>query len=283
MNSPQSVFSVAAPGYFRTMRIPLREGRDFDDRDSPDATPVAIINEELAQKSFPHDDPIGKRIKSGFDPTGFMTVIGVVGDVRQLGPAVAPWPEIYLPFRQHWFGSDSIAVVLRTAGEPDLLTGSLRRMVRELSPDVPVKFTTMDAALAGSVATPRFRTLLFSIFAGLAVCLAMAGVYGVMAYVVSQRCNEIGLRMALGASTGDVLRLVLGQGLTLAAIGMVLGLAGAMAATRLLTAMLFEVKPADPLTYVAVALLLGMVTLAACYVPARRATKVDPLVALRQE
>jgi putative ABC transport system permease protein len=155
--------------------------------------------------------------------------------------------------------------------------------VRALSPDVPVKFTTMEASLGENTAAPRFRTLLLTIFAGLAPCLAMAGVYGVMVYVVGQRSNEIGLRMALGASSGDVLRLVLRQGLALAGIGLALGLAGAFAASRLLTSMLFEVKPNDPLTYSGVVALLGIVALAASYIPARRAARIDPLVALRQE
>jgi putative ABC transport system permease protein len=164
-----------------------------------------------------------------------------------------------------------------------LLAESLRKKVRDRSPEVPLKFTTMEAALAEDVAAPRFRTLLFVVFAGIAVCLAMAGVYGVMAYVVGQRLNEIGLRMALGASQGNVLGMVLKQGLALAGAGVMLGLAGAAAATRLLTSFLFEVKAGDPLTYVGVAVLLAVVAMAASYLPARRATRVDPLTALRQE
>ena len=159
----------------------------------------------------------------------------------------------------------------------------MRRKARELAPDVPVKISTEEMNLSENVAAPRFRTLLLGIFAGLAVCLAMAGVYGVMSYVVGQRAGEIGLRMALGAAPGDVLRLVMRHGLVLAAIGLALGLAGAVAATRLLTNMLFEVKPGDPLTYAAVSALLALVALAATYVPARRATRVDPVVALRNE
>jgi putative ABC transport system permease protein len=155
--------------------------------------------------------------------------------------------------------------------------------VRELSPEVSVEFSTMDAKLAQNVAAPRFRTMLLGIFAGLAVSLAIAGIYGVMAFVVGQRSSEFGLRMALGASRGNILRLVLRQGFTLAIVGLALGLIGAVAATRILTSMLFEVKPADPLTYAGVAILLGAVTLAASYVPARRATRIDPLLALRQE
>jgi putative ABC transport system permease protein len=176
-----------------------------------------------------------------------------------------------------------LTIMVRTVAEPRSLSEVLRKKVRDRSAEVPVKFTTMEASLAQNVAAPRFRTVLFLVFAGLAVCLAMAGVYGVMAYVVGQRLNEIGLRMALGATPGDVLGMVLKQGLTLAGAGVVVGLAGAIAATRLLTSFLFEVKPGDPLTHVGVAVLLAVVAITASYLPARRATKVDPLAALRQE
>jgi putative ABC transport system permease protein len=211
-----------------------------------------------------------------------MRIVGVVGDVRQRGPAVEPWPEIYMPYEQHPYHATYFNILLRTS-DTQALPDVLRRMVRERSPDVPVKFTTMEASLSKNVAAPRFRTLLFVAFALLAVSLAMAGVYGVMAYVVGQRSNEIGLRMALGASQGDVLRMVLRQALTLTGIGVAIGVAGAMVATRLLTSFLFNVKPGDPLTYVGVAILLALVAIAASYLPARQATKVDPLAALRQE
>jgi ABC-type antimicrobial peptide transport system permease subunit len=188
-----------------------------------------------------------------------------------------------MPYEQHPMPSTALSVVVRTAAGASAINEALRQEVRKRSPDVPVRFTTMEASLAENVAAPRFRTLLLGIFAGLAVCLAMAGIYGVMAYVVSQRSSEIGLRMALGASSGHVLRLVLGQSLTLAGIGLALGFAGAIAFTRVLTSMLFEVTPTDPFTYAVVALLLGIIALVASYVPARRAINIDPLLALRQE
>lgn len=188
-----------------------------------------------------------------------------------------------MPYQQHPYFSRAMYVVMRTSAEPGALSDVLRKMVRQRSPDVPVKFSTMEAKLAENVAAPRFRTLLFAVFAALAVCLAMAGVYGVMAYVVGQRSNEIGLRMALGASAADVLGLVMKQGLALAAMGLAIGLAGAWAAMKLLTSFLFEVKAGDPLTYLVVAALLAVVAAAASYLPARRAAKVDPLEALRQE
>jgi putative ABC transport system permease protein len=188
-----------------------------------------------------------------------------------------------MTYRQHVFNGNTLSIVARTVGDPNTLIAALRRLAQETSPDVPMKFTTMDATLSENVAAPRFRTLLFGIFAGLAVCLAMAGVYGVMAFAVSQRSNEIGLRMALGASAGSVLRLILRQALICASLGLALGLAAAFAGTRLLTSMLFQVQPNDPWVYLAVAVLLGLVTLVASYVPARRAAKIDPLTALRQE
>jgi ABC-type antimicrobial peptide transport system permease subunit len=188
-----------------------------------------------------------------------------------------------MPYQQHPRPSSSLSLLVRTASSPTSLSEAIRRKVHERQPDVPVKFSTMEAYLSKNVATPRFRTLLLSIFAALAVALAMAGVYGVMAYTVGQRSNEIGLRMALGASSNDVVRMVLGQGAMLAGIGMVLGLVGAVAATRLLESVLFEVKPFDPLTYAAVAALVVVIALAASYLPARRASQLDPLEALRQE
>jgi predicted permease len=283
VSSPQAVFSIVSPGAFAALGIPLKSGRDFNDHDTEDAPPEAIINEALARKSFPGQDPIGHTIVSGFDSLNQMRIVGVVGDIRQTSPATPPRPEIFMPYQQHPGASMSMSVVARTTSDPSAFFETIRRKAREISPDVPVKFTTMELRLSQNLAAPRFRTLLLGIFAGLAICLAMAGVYGVMAYVVGQRANEIGLRMALGASPGNVMGVVLRQGLKLAAIGLVLGLAGAWAASNLLSKMLFEVKPGDPLTYAGVTVLLGAVALAASYFPARRATKVDPLTALRQD
>jgi predicted permease len=281
--SPQAVFSIVTPGAMGALGIPILDGRDFNDRDTYDARRTAIINESLARLSFSNQNPIGHFIKWGFDSPTPMQIVGVVGDVRQAGPASAPRPEIYAPYQQHPQASTEMRVVIRTTGEPTALAGAVRQKARDLAPDVPVTFTTLEASLAENVAGPRFRTLLFGIFAAVAVCLAMAGVYGVMAYVVGQRANEIGLRMALGASPVNVMGLVLRQGMTLAAVGLAVGLAGAVAATRLLSTMLFAVKPTDPLTYALVIALLALVSLAATWIPARRAMRLDPLVALRQE
>ncbi len=280
---PQAVFSVVAPGTFTALGIPLHRGRDFNDGDTYDAKFTAVINEALAKQAFPGEDPIGRQIFCGLDSMNAMTIVGIVGDIRQYGPANKPSPEIYMPYEQHPRRSTSLNVVVRTANDPFAAAETLRRKARERSPEVPVKFTTMEASLAENVAAPRFRTMLLGLFAGLAVTLAMAGVYGVMSCVVGQRAAEIGLRMALGATPGKVMAMVLRQGLIMAGIGLTIGLGGALAATRVLTTMLFEVKPGDAATYVAVTLLLGLVAMAASYFPARRATRVDPLSALRQD
>lgn len=283
VSGPSAVISIVAPSTFAALGIPLKSGRDFNDSDTYETPFVAVLNETLVRESFPGENPIGRTIFCPFDSSKGMTIIGVVGDVRQYGPAREPMPECYMPYQQHQYNGRTLSIVARTSGNPTALAETVRRLAHERSPDVPVKFTTMEMTLSENMAAPRFRALLFGIFAGLAVCLAMGGVYGVMAYAVGQRSNEIGLRIALGASTGSVLRLILGQGLALGGIGLALGLAAAVVGTRLLTTILFQVQPNDPLVYLSVAVLLGVVTLVASYVPARRASKIEPLTALRQE
>jgi putative ABC transport system permease protein len=283
VSAPNAVFSVVAPDTFATAGIPLRAGRDFSEGDTYDAPFVAVINEALARQAFPNQDPIGHSIFCGLDSMNPMKIVGIVGNTRQYGPAREPSPEIFMPYEQHPQPATALSILVRTSTPPGMLSPAVREKIHELSSEVPVKFTTMEALSSENVAAPRFRTLLLGIFAGLAVCLALAGVYGVMSYVVGQRSNEIGLRMALGASQGDMLRLVLRQTLLLAGLGIVLGLAGAAAVTQLLTSLLFGVKATDPGTYAAVVALLVLAALAASYIPARRAMRVDPMVALRYE
>jgi putative ABC transport system permease protein len=283
ITGPNAIFTVVTPGAFATMGIPLRSGRDFTDADAYDAPFTAIINEALARRTFPNEDPIGRMIFCGLDSMKPMKIVGVVGNVRQQGPAVEPEAEIYMPYLQHPQPATNMRVIVRTDAEPGVITAAMREKMRVISPDVPAKFSTMEQALSETIAAPRFRTLLLGIFAGLAVCLALAGVYGVMSYVVGQRANEIGLRMALGASPGEILRLVLRQALVLAGVGIAIGFAGAAAVTRLLTSMLFGVKPTDPATYAAVIGIVLVAALLASYIPARRAMRVDPMVALRYE
>jgi putative ABC transport system permease protein len=283
ITGPNAIFTVVTPDAFATMGIPLKSGRDFNDSDVYDVPFTAIINEELARRTFPNQDPIGHLIFCGLDSANPMKIVGVVGNVRQEGPASDPEAEIYMPYLQHPGPASILRVIVRTNMEAGATTEAMREKMRAISPDVPAKFTTMEASLSESVAAPRFRTLLLGIFAGLAVCLALAGVYGVMSYVVGQRANEIGLRMALGASPGEILRLVLRQALVLAGLGIVIGFAGAAAVTRLLTSMLFGVKPSDPATYAVVIGIVLVAALLASYIPARRAMRVDPMVALRYE
>jgi predicted permease len=280
----EAVFSVVTPGTFAALGIPVKHGRAFDDRDGPDAPFTVIINETLVRRVFHEHDPMGRILFAGFDSSQPMKIVGIVGDVRQWGPAQKPDSEIYMPYPQHVLGAGSnLNVVVRTSVEPEVLTNTLRRTLHDLSSDAPVKFKTMRASLYEEVAAPRFRTFLLAIFAGLSLCLAIAGIYGVTAYVVSQRSHEFGLRMAMGATPRHVRKLVLKQGLALAGIGLILGLLASLAGTRLITSILFEVTPADPTVYVCVALLLGVVVLAASYFPAWRAARLDPLAVLRQD
>ena len=281
--APSVVLSIVAPGTFAALGIPLKSGRDFTDADTQDRPFVALVNQALVRKSFGSQDPLGRTIFCPFDSLQGMKIIGVVGDVRQRGPDREAMPECYMPYGQHGFNGPALSLVVRTAGDPNTLVQTLRRLAHEANPDAPMKFTTMEAMLSANVAVPRFRTVLFAVFAGLAVCLAMAGVYGVVAFAVGRRSNEIGLRIALGAGTGGVVRLVLRHGLALAATGVSLGLASSLALTRLLQSMLFQVQPDDPSVYLAVAAMVGVVTLIAAYIPARRAARIDPAVALRQE
>ena len=278
-----TVMSIVSPSTFTALGIPMVNGRDFRDSDTPDAPRVAIVNEALARDALPGQDIVGHTIFCLFDSSDPMTVVGVVADARQAGPANPPQPECYMPYLQHAYNGATLSLVIRTAVEPTSLAESVRRKVQEISPAVPVKFTTLETLTSQHTAAPRFRALLVSLFAAVALVLTLVGVFGVMAYVVGQRTAEIGLRVALGASPSQVLWLLFARGLALTGAGVTLGLAGSIAAARIFGSLLFEIKATDPVTYVGVAGLLALTSLVASYVPARRATGVDPLIALRSE
>ena len=283
---PVTEFRTINPDYFHTLNIPLRKGRDFTARDDAHAPGVIIVNEAFAQKFFPNEDPIGRRIKPGIstdenEPV-MREIVGVVGNVRHRSLSTAAEPEAYVPHAQVPFGS--MTLVVKTAPDARSLVSAVRNEVRALDKDLPVyNVKTLEDYLAASVAQPRFNTLLLASFAGLALVLTAVGLYGVMSYAVVQRTHEMGIRIALGAQTGDVLKLVVGQGMLLALIGVGMGLLASLAATRVLASLLYEVSAADPLIYAGITLLITTVALLACYIPARRATKVDPMVALRYE
>jgi len=280
---PQASFTVVTPNFFRTMAIPLQRGRDFSARDRDTAPFVAIVNEALVRQAFGDADPIGRRIACGLDSSEFMTIVGVVGNVRSRDPSRSPAPEIYMPFLQHQRTATALAIIARTAADPMGVATAFRDAIRAANPNVPVRATTMTEVLATAVATPRFRTLLVGIFAALALALAMAGVYGVMAYAVSRRTSEIGVRIAMGASRPAILGLVLRQGLRLAAAGIAIGSALAFALGQALRGMLFAVAPTDPVVFGGVPLLLLATAAAAIAVPALRASRIDPIQALRME
>jgi putative ABC transport system permease protein len=280
---PNALFTIVTPGAFAALGIPLTRGRDFNEGDTEERPLVAIVNEALVRESLGGQDPIGRTIFCSWDKKGGMTIVGVVGDSRQRTPGLAPVPDCYMPYRQHAYNGNTLNVVARIDGDPMALAPAIRRTAAELAPEVPVSFTTMDATMAKRMEEPRFRALLFVVLAGIAGCLAVAGVYGVVAHAVEQRSKEIGLRMALGASRTAVLRMMLGRGMLLATLGAVLGLAGAAGATRFLETMLFEVQPLDVPVYLAVAALLGVVTVLASYVPARRAAALNPVDVLKAD
>ena len=270
-----------SPGYFSTLGISLLKGRDFSDRDKSEAPAVAVVNQDLVRTYFPNEDPIGKRI-TFTDGESWLSVVGVIGDVKQVNFGSTAKPEVYFPFQQA--ASPEMSLVVRTTNPPLSQAAAVKGQIRVIDKDLPIaNAKTMEQLLAESVSGPRFNMLLLTMFALVALVLAIVGIYGVMSYTVTQRTHEIGIRVAMGAQSRDVFRMVIGQGMRLAMIGVAFGLAGAFALTRLMTSMLFGVEPTDPTTFVGIAVLLTIVALVACYIPGRRATKVNPLVALRYE
>ncbi len=276
---------IATPGYLRAMEIPLLKGRSISEQDRTESFKVALINTTMAEQLWPNDDPLGKRIKfpgNEKNPQPWRTIVGVVKDVSQYALDKKPPMQIYLPLEQSPTSFNTI--VVRTATEPMVMINAVRREILAVDRDQAVfNVTTLAQLMGESILVRRFLMLLLLVFAVLALILAAVGIYGVMSYVASQRTHEIGIRMALGAQTSDVLKLIIGNGMTLALIGVSVGLAGAFALTRLMAALLFGVSATDAVTFVMVSAGLIAVALVACFIPARRATKVDPLVALRYE
>jgi putative ABC transport system permease protein len=298
--APMINHCVISPGYFKTMGIPILRGRDFDEHDvAPPKTPqlavrgetmpgatrgVTIIDERLAREYWPDQDPIGKRIRFGppEDNEPWHEIVGVVGEVKHQRLDASTRKSVYLPHAQVPIGGSRVAI--RTEGRPESFIGAVRKQVKELDADLPVtRIMTMNEVVARSVWQQRLYTALFGVFAAVALILATVGIYGVMSYAVTQRTREIGLRMALGANRTDVLKLVIGHGVVVTTIGIGVGIVSAIALTRLMSTLLFNVTATDPITFVVVSVLLAGVAVGACFVPARRAAKVDPMVALRYE
>jgi putative ABC transport system permease protein len=277
--APLAELRYVSPGYFRALGIPIRRGRSFTDHDERDAPRVVLINEALARRYFSNDDPVGRRIDRG-------TIVGVVGDVPQFGldrPAV---PEIYYSVAQNFAQLSSTGMSLVVSGQvpAEKLAGAVRSAIHEVDPNQAIfAVKTMRRVIGDSMGDLNLYLWLIGLFAGLALLLAVAGIYGVTSYAVTERTREYGIRVALGAETSRVLGLVLGHGAALIGLGLALGACGAVVLTRLLKSLLFEVTPTDPVTFAGMAGLLGVVALVACLVPARRATKVDPVIALRYE
>jgi putative ABC transport system permease protein len=282
---PSANFRGVSDDYFRTMKIPLAAGRTFNAQDRDQSPLVIIINQALARENFANEDPIGKRINFGGERDGqpvWFQVVGVVTDVRSLELREEASPEFYFTYRQDpWAG---MSLVIRTSVEPESLASAVRFAVADVDRSTPIsEIRTMEQRVSASVTQPRFNLFLLAIFGGIALLLSAAGIYAVTAYSVAQRTHEVGIRMALGAQRRDVLKLIVGGGMGLIGLGIVIGTVAAFALTRLLRSALFGVSATDPLTFVAITLALGAVALLACYIPARRATRVDPLEALRCE
>jgi putative ABC transport system permease protein len=287
------VYRVVLPGYFGTMGIPILHGRDVSERDVWDAPRAVVVNEQLARHFWPGQDAVGRRISltgSIADPR-WITIVGVAKDAKQDAWSATPENEVYLPYAQdpnYSRGSGnhlaSATFVIRASGEPAALIPAARAAIWSIDRNLPVsEVQTMDAVVSSATAEPRFYLVVLASFAGVALLLAAIGIYGVMSYAVSRRRHEIGIRMALGARRGEVLRLVVRQGMSAVVIGGVVGLVAALLLTRLMTRLLWGVAATDPITFIAVVLVLALAALLASYVPARRAARIDPVVVLRMD
>jgi putative ABC transport system permease protein len=281
-DQPSTNYYAVTPDYFRAIGIHLVRGRLFNEHDDAKAPRVAVINETFAHQFFPNEDPIGKRLNITNGPDAWREIVGIVGDIKQYGVDQPTSAQSYDPFAQQ--PQSSINVVLRTSGSPAALLGLIRPSVYAIDKDQPVgSIRPLEEIMSDSIARQRFAMLLLSVFSVVALLIAAVGIYGVMAYTVAQRTGEFGIRMALGAQQGDVLKLVLGQGGKLVGIGLLIGIAATLAASRAMASMLFNTSAYDPVTIGSITLLLGVVALLACFVPANRATKVNPSIALRAD
>jgi len=286
--SPTANYLFVSPGYFASIGAPLQRGRDIADGDVLSAMPVTIINSAMAKKFWPGENPIGKQVGVGMTRIPARTIVGVVADIKQVSLREIPDPTMYVPYTQNemktWPSMQAMQYAVRTKADPDSLTGSVREAVHSVDPDLPVaNFATLTTLVDTSLIADRFAMLLLSAFGMLALILSAIGMYGVISYSVMQRTAEIGIRIALGARREQILVMVLRQGCRLACAGIAMGLIAALTTTRLMTRFLYGIQPTDPMTFAAVSLLLMAVALLACYVPARKAMKVDPMIALRYE
>ncbi|HXI31887.1 MAG TPA: FtsX-like permease family protein, partial [Vicinamibacterales bacterium] len=280
-----SGFNIATAGYFRVMGIPVRSGREFTDRDGPDAPPVLVVNETAARRFWPGESPVGRQIDLPVGTTSVrLTIIGVTGDVRHVGLASPARPEMFVAFPQAPLPWPWLALTVRAHGDPMMLTDPIMAALRAADPNVPSpRASTLERIVSRSILEPRLYTALVGTFAALAMILAAVGLYGLIAYSVAQRTHEFGVRVALGATRQEIVRLVLRQGVWLIGVGAALGLAGALAATRAVVALVSSSQPNDPMTLALVTAVLTAAALLASYVPARRAARVDPMVALRTD
>jgi putative ABC transport system permease protein len=286
---PNADYRTVSHDYFRTMKMAVKRGRGFSERDNADAPEAVIINEELARRFFPpgpNDDPVGKRLQVALEKTRWREIVGVVASAKLSGLEAATDPAIYVPIQQNTWPNAlrTSSFVVRTDGDPNNYRAAIREVLRSIDPALPItQLRTMDEIIADSLSQRRFNTALLAVFAAVAALLAAVGVYGAMSYLVTQRTHELGVRMALGAQRTDILKLVAGGGAKLAAIGIAIGVTLALAMTRLMSGLLFGVSATDPWTFTFIATLFAAVALLASYLPARRAAGTDPLVALRHD
>jgi putative ABC transport system permease protein len=287
-----AAFNVVSSGVFRALSIPIKRGRAFDQRDGAAGSPVAVINESMARQFWPNQDPTGKRIRLYYDkdPERWLAIVGVVGDVRDRGLQLDPAPEVFVPYEQNPYRllpypqGPFVSLVVRTGADPAKLIAAVQARIWAVDQDQPVlNIQTMDQVLSHTVANRRVYLLLLGGFAAIALVMATAGIYGLISYAVARRTNEMGIRVALGASVGQILALVLRRGMLLSLTGIGIGIGGSLAVTRVMSGLLYGITATDTGTFIAMALLFAVVAFAATYIPARRAARIDPTVAFRHE